>query len=115
MTTTDSPTSGELAKLRAREAQIKRRISEIQAKQKSADRKQRTARLIRWGVVVEAMVRTGKIEASEWIEACREVLSVRDFGIATAEIRSSSSDEAHLPVSPAEKQCAPAAGNGSVN
>jgi hypothetical protein len=102
--------SNEIEKLRAREAQIKKRIAEIQSRQKSADRKQRTARLIRWGVVVESMMKAQKIEAAEWVDACREVLSARDFMIATAEIRSSSSDEAHLPVSPAEKQCAPAAG-----
>lgn len=102
--------SADIEKLRAREAQIKRRIAEIQARQKSAERKQRTARLIRWGVVVESMMRAGKIEAAEWLEACREVLSVRDFEIATAEIRSSLPNEAHLPVSPAEKQCAPVPG-----
>lgn len=102
--------SNEIEKLRAREAQIRKRIAEIQSRQKSAERKQRTARLIRWGVVVEAMMKAQKIEAIEWVEACREVLSARDFEIATAEIRSSSSDEAHLPVSPTEKQCAPAAG-----
>ena len=102
--------SGEIEKLRAREAQIKRRIAEIQARQKSAERKQRTARLIRYGVVIEAMMKGGKIDPAEWVEACREVLSARDFEIATTEIRSSSSDEAHFCVSPAEKHCAPAAG-----
>ncbi|MBW7900335.1 MAG: hypothetical protein H3C26_02585 [Rhodocyclaceae bacterium] len=107
-------TAADLEKLRAREAQIKRRIAEIQAKQKSADRKQRTARLIRWGIVIEAMFRAGKIEPSEWVEQCREVLSARDFAIATAEIHPSLPSEAHLPVSPAEKQCAPAVGNASA-
>lgn len=105
--------TSEIEKLRAREAQIKKRIRELQARSKSADRKQRTAKLIRWGIVVEAMLRQGKIEASEWISVCREVLtSDRDFELATAEIRSSSSDEAHFSVSQptAEKQCAPAAG-----
>ena len=101
--------SNELEKLRAKEAQIKRRIAEIQSRNKSADRKQRAARLIRWGVCVEHMLQSGKIEPAEWVEVCREVLSGRDFEVATAEIRSSSSDDAHLPVSPAEKQCAPAA------
>ncbi len=107
--------SNEIEKLRAREAQIRKRIAEIQSRQKSAERKQRTARLIRWGVVVEAMLRVQKIEAAEWVEACREVLSARDFEIATAEIRSSSSDEAHLKVSQpaAEKPCAPAAGESA--
>ncbi len=102
--------SGEIEKLRAREAQIKRRISELQARTRTTERKQRTARLIRWGVCVEAMLKAAKIEPAEWVEICREVLSARDFVIATAEIRSSSSDEAHFCVSPAEKHCAPAAG-----
>ncbi|MFT3849910.1 MAG: hypothetical protein QM739_14920 [Propionivibrio sp.] len=102
--------TNELEKLRQREQQIKRRIAEIQSRQKSADRKQRNARLIRWGVCVEHMLKTGKIELTEWLEVCREVLSARDFEIATAEIRSSSSDDAHFSVSPSEKQCAPAAG-----
>lgn len=107
--------SNEIEKLRAREAQIRKRIAEIQSRQKSAERKQRTARLIRWGIVVEAMMRAKKIEASEWVEACREVLSARDFEIATAEILSRSSDRAHLDVSPpeGEKRCAPAAGDSA--
>jgi chromosome segregation ATPase len=88
--------SREIEKLRAREAQIKRRIAEIQARTKNAERKQRTARLIRWDVVVEAMMKAQKIEATEWVAACREVLSARDFEIATAEILSRSSDRAQL-------------------
>ena len=107
--------SNELEKLRAREAQIKRRIAEIQSRSKTAERKQRTARLIRWGVCVEAMLKQGKIEADEWVDVCREVLSGRDFEIAVTEIRPSSPDEAHLPVSPTEKQCAPAASNTNAN
>lgn len=101
----------ELEKLRQREQQIKRRIAEIQSRQKTADRKQRTARLIRYGVVVEAMMKSGKIEPADWVEACREALSARDFLIATAKILSRSSDRAHLDVFPpeGEKRCAPAA------
>lgn len=107
--------STEIEKLRAREAQIRKRIAEIQSRQKSAERKQRTARLIRWGVVVEAMMKAQKIEAAEWVEACREVLSARDFEIAIAEIRSSSSDEAHIKLSSPAGQiaCAPAAGESA--
>lgn len=107
--------SSEIEKLRAREAQIRKRIAEIQSRQKSADRKQRTARLIRWGVVVEAMMKAQKIEAAEWVEACREVLSVRDFEIATAEILSPSSDGAHIKLSSPAGQiaCAPAAGESA--
>lgn len=100
----------ELEKLRAREAQIKKRIAQIQARGKVEERKQRTARLIKFGIVVDAMLKTGEIDAGEWINACQKNLSERDFELATAQIRPSSKDEAHLPVSPAEKQCAPAAG-----
>lgn len=99
----------ELEKLRAREAQIKKRIAQVQARGKAEERKQRTARLIKFGIVVEAMLKTGEIDAVEWVGACRKNLNERDFELATARIRPSSTDEAHLPVSPAEKQCAPAA------
>lgn len=100
----------ELEKLRAREAQIKKRIAQIQARGKVEERKQRTARLIKFGIVVDALLKAGKLEVGEWIDACRKNLNERDFELATAKIRPSSTDEAHLPVSPAEKQCAPAAG-----
>lgn len=100
----------ELEKLRAREAQIKKRITQIQTREKAEERRQRTARLIKYGIVVDAMLKTCEINAGEWINACRKNLSERDFKLATAQIRPSSVDEAHLPVSPAEKQCAPAAG-----
>lgn len=99
----------EIEKLRAKAAQIEKRIRELQARTKSAERKHRTARLIRWGVCVEHMLKVGKIERAEWVAVCREVLSGRDFNIATAEIHSSSTDEAHFCVSPTEKHCAPAA------
>jgi len=107
-------TTSEIAKLRAREAAIKKRIAEIQSQSKAADRKQRTSRLIRWGVVVEALLKNGEMGAAEWVDACKRILkSGRDVEIATAEILSSLSNEAHLPVSPAEKQCAPAASENS--
>lgn len=104
-----------IEKLRTKEAQIKRRIAEIQSRQKSADRKQRNARLIRWGICVEHMLRSGKIEPTEWVEVCREVLSANDFSIATAEILSRSSDRAHIKVfqPEVEKPCAPAAGESA--
>jgi 2'-5' RNA ligase len=103
-----------IKKLRAKEAQIKKRIREIQSRGKSNERKERTARLIRWGIVVEALFKSGEMGAAEWVDACKRMLkSGRDFEIATAEILSSLPNEAHLPVSPTEKQCAPAAGENS--
>lgn len=103
-----------LAKLLAKEAQIKKRIREMQARGKSQERRERTSRLIRWGIVVEALLKSGEMGVAEWVDACKRILkSERDFEIATAKILSSLPNEAHLPVSPAEKQCAPAAGENS--
>ena len=83
-----------IEKLRAKEVAIKRRIAEIQARQKSTERKDRTARLVRWGVVVEAMLKAGKIEEADWVGNCREVLtSVRDFELATSIFRSQSPEQ----------------------
>ncbi len=101
--------TAEIEKLRAKEAAIKKRIAEIQSRAKSVDRKQRTARLIRWGIVVEASLKAGEIEEADWVDACKKHLGERDQKIALSKIHSSSADEAHLPVSPTEKQCAPAA------
>lgn len=109
-----NPTTPEMEKLLAKEAAIKKRIREIQTRAKSEDRKQRTSRLIRWGIVVEGLLKNGEMGQAEWVDACKRILkSERDISIATAEILPSLPNEAHLPVSPAEKQCAPAAGENS--
>ncbi|WP_157662712.1 hypothetical protein [Sulfuriferula sp. AH1] len=109
MTMTETETT--LQKLREREARIKRRMREIQSRTKSDERKRRSAKLIRWGVVVEALLKSGEIDAVEWVNSCRQILkSERDKEIATSNLIPSLPNEAHLPVSPAEKQCAPAAG-----
>lgn len=109
-----NPTTPEMEKLLAKEAAIKKRIHEMQARGKSQERKERTARLIRWGIVVEGLLKNGEMGQAEWVDACKRILkSERDISIATAEILSSLPNEAHLPVSPSEKQCAPAAGENS--
>lgn len=102
-------------KLRAKEAQIKKRIREIQSRAKSEDRRQRTSRLIRWGIVVEALLKNREMESAEWVDACKRNLNARDFEIATAKKPSSSLEEAHLNVShpEGEKPCAPAAGDSA--
>lgn len=103
----------ELQKLIEREAKLKRRIREIQSKAKSDQRKERNARLIRWGIVVEALLKTGEIETKEWINVCRKTLkNDREFELATSNLISSLPNEAHLNVShPSdEKQCAPSVG-----
>ena len=107
--------SGEIEKLRAKEASIKKRIAEIQSRAKSEERKQRTARLLRWGIVVEALLKTTEMGTDEWVDACKRTLNARDFEIATAKISPATLVAAHLNVSQpaAEKQCAPAAGESA--
>lgn len=105
--------TNEIEKLRAKELQIKKRIREIQSRSKSTDRKQRSARLIRWGVVVEGMIKAGQIEVGDWVDACkRHLKNARDFEIATTEIHSLTAKSAHINVSPptGEIRCAPPAG-----
>ena len=109
-------TTAEIEKLRAKEAQIKKRIREIQSRAKSEDRKQRTSRLIRWGIVVEGLLKSGEMGQAEWVDACKRILNVRDFEVATAKIRPGASlAPAHLGVSrtSSEKPCAPAAGESA--
>lgn len=50
----------EIENPRHREQQIKEQIAEIQSRQKSADRKPRIARLIRWGIIIEATEWNGR-------------------------------------------------------
>lgn len=105
-----------IEKLRTKEAQIKARIREIQARGKSQERKERTARLIRWGIVVEGLLKNGEMGQAEWVDACKRILNVRDFEVATAKIQPGASlAPAHLGVSrtSSEKPCAPAAGENA--
>lgn len=102
----------ELEKLRAKEATIKKRIAQIQARGKAEERRQRTARLIKFGIVIEAMLKSGELNMDEWISTCRGKLNERDFELATAKLRPvASSDGALKEVQPmAGTSCAPAAG-----
>ncbi|MDO8465274.1 MAG: hypothetical protein Q7S46_08495 [Gallionella sp.] len=101
----------EIRKLRAKEAAIKKRIAEIQSRTKSEERKQRTSRLIRWGVVVEASLKAGEIEEADWAVACKKHLSERDQKIALSKTAPSTLvDGALKEVQPvAGTSCAPAA------
>lgn len=107
----------EIARLRDREAKIKRRIREMQTRDKQVERKRRSARLVRWGVVVEALLKAGEIGEQEWLDTCRRILTKHDdFEVATDVFRTSSQSEAHLNVSlpSSEKQRAPAAGESEA-
>ncbi len=103
--------AGELQKLREKRERIERRMRQIQSRQKALDRKARTHKLILWGIVVEGLLQDQILETEEWISACKKYLkSDRQKSEATANLLSCSSEQAHLPVFPAEKQCGPAAG-----
>lgn len=92
-----NPNTPEMEKLLAKEAAIKKRIHEMQARGKSQERKERTARLIRWGIVVEGLLKSGEMEAAEWVDACKRILNAHDFEIATAKICPASNDAGAIP------------------
>lgn len=101
----------ELKKLAEKRARIERRMREIQSRQKAADRKARTHKLVLWGLVVEGLLQNQILEADEWVAACNKYLkSDRQKSEATANLLPCSPEQAHLPVSHSEKQCGPAAG-----
>lgn len=109
-------TDPKIEKLKEKAAQIQRQIREKQARGKSQERKERTSRLIKWGIVVEALLKSGEMESAEWVDACKRMLNARDFEIATAKIQPGASlAPAHLGVSrtSSEKPCAPAAGENA--
>lgn len=110
--------SVEIERLRDREARIKLRIREMQSRDRQVERKRRTARLVRWGVVVEALLKSGQITEQSWLDACRRILTKPgDFQAATDIFYGTSQSDAHLNVSPpsSEKQCAPAAGESEAS
>ncbi|MBY0576407.1 MAG: DUF3847 domain-containing protein [Gallionellaceae bacterium] len=90
-------TTPALEKLRAKKAQIEKLIREKQARGKSQERKERTRRLIVFGIVVEALLKSGEIEETEWVEACKKTLSERDFLLATAKPNPASTDAGAIP------------------
>jgi hypothetical protein len=66
-----------LAKLMEQEKQLRARIAREKAKLSQQERKQRTGRLVAWGVAVEQLIESGSMTVEEWETKCRQVLQGR--------------------------------------
>ena len=72
-----SKTTDRLERLKKQEAQLKARIQQEQARISASTRKERTGKLIAWGVVIEQKLAQGEIEPKGWIQECQRLLSGR--------------------------------------
>ena len=72
-----STTTERLERLKKQEAQLKARIQQEQARISASTRKERTGKLIAWGVVIEQKLAQGEIEPEGWIQECQRLLSGR--------------------------------------
>jgi len=73
-----------LEQLLVRECRLKARIQRERARAGAAARKQRTGRLVAWGVAVEQMLASGEFTVAEWRERCQEHLTGRTLDRALA-------------------------------
>lgn len=72
-----SKTTERLERLKQQEAQLKARIQQEKAKLSAASRKERTGKLIAWGVAVEQLLMDDTLQADWWTRQCQRVLSGR--------------------------------------
>lgn len=72
-----STTSERLERLKKQEAQLKARIQQEQARISSSTRKERTGKLIAWGIAVEQLLADDTVNAEWWKLQCQRVLSGR--------------------------------------
>ena len=61
--------------LREKRDQLNARINREAAKERQRHRRERDGRLMRWGVVVEQMIESGRMEPDKWAEECRRYLT----------------------------------------
>ena len=66
-----------LERLQKQEAQLKARIQNEKAKLSASARKQRTGKLVAWGVAVEQLILDDTFQAEWWKLQCQRVLSGR--------------------------------------
>lgn len=66
-----------LERLQKQEAQLKARIQNEKAKLSASARKQRTGKLVAWGVAVEQLIADDTFQAEWWKIQCQRVLSGR--------------------------------------
>jgi len=72
-----SKTTDRLEQLKKQEAQLKTRIQQEQARISASARKERTGKLISWGVAVEQLLADETFQAEWWKTQCQRVLSGR--------------------------------------
>lgn len=80
--------------LRKQRDQLNARIQRESAKEQQRERKARNARLVQWGIVIEAMLKDGRMAPEKWASECRQYLTKpRDLERAlTGELAVSGSD-----------------------
>lgn len=66
-----------LERLKQQEAQLKARIQQEKARISVSTRKERTGKLIAWGVVIEQKLAQGEISPENWTQECQRLLSGR--------------------------------------
>jgi len=64
-----------LERLRQQRDQLNARIQKEAAKKQQRERKERNARLMRWGVVVDEMIKDGRLEPEKWAGECHRYLT----------------------------------------
>ncbi len=79
-----TPSKERLERLKKQEEQLKARIQNEKAKLNKATNKQRTGKLIAWGVAVEQLLADDTFQAEWWTLQCRRVLSGRTLERALA-------------------------------
>ena len=74
-----------LKQLQQQEAQLKARIQREKAKISASSRKERTGKLVAWGVAVEQLLSDETFKADWWKLQCQRVLSGRTLERALVE------------------------------
>lgn len=72
-----SATTERLERLKKQEAQLKARIQREKAKISASSRKERTGKLVAWGVAVEQLLTDETFKAEWWKLQCQRILSGR--------------------------------------
>ena len=70
-----TPSTERLERLKKQEAQLKARIQNEKAKLNKTANKQRTGKLIAWGVAVEQLLADDTFQAEWWKLQCQRVLT----------------------------------------
>jgi hypothetical protein len=79
-----TPSTERLERLKKQEEQLKARIQNEKAKLSASARKQRTGKLIAWGVVIEQKLAQGEISLEDWNQECQRLLNGRTLERALA-------------------------------